>query len=109
MLRTLTGSPIDLISRSITRGSSILNKQWKLQPVRHASTIPYAPPNQAQPKIPDVLLIYQAGTWSTTFLGVTKISTILVFAFTTIFLAPQAYNNPDQGPLVASACRFETS
>ena len=108
MIRSLNGRSIDLISRSIAQGSRILSKRWTLQPLRHASTIqPYTAPVPAQRKIPDVLLIYQAGTWTTTFLGVTKISTILLFAFTTIFLAPKAYKEGERGPLVASARRLK--
>ncbi|MCJ1471948.1 hypothetical protein MMC13_000590 [Lambiella insularis] len=45
---------------------------------------------------PERLLIYHAGIGRTVFLGSTKITTLFLFAFSTLFIAPAYYFSPDE-------------
>ncbi|KAF4629197.1 hypothetical protein G7Y89_g8948 [Cudoniella acicularis] len=52
---------------------------------------------------PERLLVYHAGTGRTVFLGSLKITTIFIFTFFCIVVAPTYFNADDQQPVTAAA------
>lgn len=64
-------------------------KQYKLQPIRFASTTPQAAPSiTKKPIYPTRLLVYHAGTGRTVFIGCLKVTTIFLFGFFSLIVAP---------------------
>lgn len=56
-------------------------------------------------KYPSRLLIYHAGVGRTVFLGVSNLTTILLFAFSAAVVAPTVYKNPDSPSWYTPACK----
>lgn len=61
---------------------------------------------------PERLLIYHAGTGKTVFIGCLKLTTIFLFSFSCLILAPSFYYAPDKPNWAAALggfCSFSTS
>lgn len=60
---------------------------------------------------PERLLIYHAGTGKTVFVGCLKLTTIFLFSFSCLFVAPSLYYAPDipnWAPALGQSCSFST-
>lgn len=60
---------------------------------------------------PERLLIYHAGTGKTVFVGCLKLTTIFLFSFSCLFVAPSLYYAPDTPnwtPALGQSCSFST-
>ena len=94
-----------LVGRILGKGSAspsgLVHRQW----LRFLSSTAYKPVARTAPRIPDIMLVYHAGTWRTTLLGVTKAATIIVFVYGAIEMAPRAWKDPDTGPWISAAGR----
>ena len=90
-----------LLSKSSAHRSRLVHRQW----LRFLSSTTYKPVTRTAPRIPDIMLVYHAGTLKTSFLGVTKAATIIVFIYGTIDMAPSAWKDPDAGPWISAAGR----
>ncbi|KAG0645535.1 hypothetical protein D0Z07_8778 [Hyphodiscus hymeniophilus] len=74
---------------------------WAIQGrERHNSTIsstkPPAGAHSRKPVLPERLLVFHAGTGRSVFLGCWKISTIFIFSFFCLVLAPSYFQSDDQ-------------
>ena len=63
----------------------------------------FQPPRRKGPGYPARLLIYHAGIGRTVFLGCTKITTLFLFAFSALVIAPRFYYAPDEPNWTAAA------
>ena len=55
---------------------------------------------------PERLLIYHAGTGKTVFIGCLKITTIFLFSFSCLVIAPSFYYDPQEPSWIAAAGLF---
>ncbi|QSZ35261.1 hypothetical protein DSL72_008130 [Monilinia vaccinii-corymbosi] len=77
----------------------------KSQTSRGATPRPVATPQYAskKPAFPERLLVYHSGTGRTVFLGCLKVTTVFIFVFFTLVVAPAHYYAEDEPGWVAPA------
>lgn len=76
----------------------------RFQTLRWNSTSTQTTPNQAgkKPILPECLLVFHAGTGRSVFLGCLKVTTIFIFGFFGLVLAPAHFQSEDQPKWVAA-------